>query len=75
MAYFSSVLTPVSTYGACSVGGDFLLMVGLCVMLPTTIAGAENKNLSSSAEQPDGTKVDLRVGIITSVRTHESADK
>lgn len=38
------------------------------------MAGA-SKPAVSSAEQPDGTKVDLRVGLITNVWTHESADK
>lgn len=50
-------------------------MGGLCFMLATTMAGGKSNGVNSSAEQPDGTKVDLRVGLITSVQTHESADK
>eukprot|EP00752_Nemacystus_decipiens_P008304 g7423.t1 len=34
-----------------------------------------SKPTVSSAEQPDGSKIDLRVGLITNVWTHESADK
>ncbi|CAN0057135.1 unnamed protein product, partial [Ectocarpus fasciculatus] len=37
-------------------------------------AGASPTGVSS-ADQPDGTKVDLRVGLITRVWTHETADK
>ncbi|CAM9829260.1 unnamed protein product [Pylaiella littoralis] len=37
--------------------------------------GGKSNGVKPSAEQPDGTKVDLRVGLITSVQTHESADK
>lgn len=38
-------------------------------------AAGASKHAGSSVEQPDGTKVDLRVGLITNVWTHESADK
>lgn len=40
------------------------------------MAGATKPSPSApTAEQPEGTKVDLRVGLITNVWPHESADK
>lgn len=67
-----------------AVDADFAFSLLFFIRLSTLTGTLGNNTLSaagastasvSSADQPDGTKVDLRVGLITRVWTHETADK
>jgi len=68
-----------SSDGAHAVHAEVEWRMFLFVVVVTTngtMAGAAKPSPPvPTAEQPEGTKVDLRVGLITNVWTHDSADK